>query len=346
MTKIKLSVLDQTPIRRGSTAHEALQETVRLAKLADRLGYTRYWLSEHHNTVTLAGASPEILIARLAAETQTIRLGSGGIMLPNHSTLKVAENFRLLEALYPGRIDLGIGRAPGGDRATSHLLNPSNTFDPQQYIRQIADLEAFLDDAPTPATLNGKIRAIPRIATRPDLWMLTSSGESAYLAAHFGISLSYAQFINPTGGPEAIRTYREKFQPSEHLATPRASVGIFAYCSDDPQKVKEVQAVMDYRLHSFGKGNYDEIPSYTVAKDYTYSPAEWQQVLFNRQRMAVGNPEQIREKFQNIAEEFGVDEIVVSTFTDRFEDRLRSYELMADIFELAPLGVGPAALAG
>jgi luciferase family oxidoreductase group 1 len=346
MTKIQLSVLDQTPIRRGSTAHEALQETIQLARLADRLGYSRYWLSEHHNTITLAGASPEILIARLAAETKNIRLGSGGIMLPNHSTLKVAENFRLLEALYPGRIDLGIGRAPGGDRVTAHLLNPSNTFDPQEYIRQIADLDAFLEDASTAGTMNGKIKAIPRIDTRPDLWMLTSSGESAYLAAHFGISLSYAQFINPSGGPAAIRAYREKFQPSAQLASPRASVGIFAFCSDDPQKVKEVQAVMDYRLHSFEKGNFDEIPSYHIAKDHEYSPAEWQRVLFNRQRMAVGSPEQILKKFQGIAHEFGVDEIVISTFTDHFEDRLRSYELMADIFELFPRNVEQAVVVG
>src|ERR1700759_4405541 len=204
-TKLTLSVLDQTPIRNGSDAPGALQETIQLAKLADRLGYTRYWLSEHHNTITLAGAAPEILISRLAAETSRIRVGSGGIMLPNHSTLKVAEDFRLLEALYPGRIDLGLGRAPGGDRLTAQLLNPSNTFDPQEYIRQIKDLHAFLSDTPTPGTFEGKIRAIPRIDTQPELWMLTSSGDSAYLAAHFGMSLCYAQFINPVGGPEAIR---------------------------------------------------------------------------------------------------------------------------------------------
>src|SRR6201990_1818365 len=196
-SKFRLSVLDQTPIRKDSDAGSALQESIRLARLADRLGYTRYWLSEHHNTITLAGAAPEILISRLAAETKYIRLGSGGIMLPNHSTLKVAENFRLLEALYPGRIDLGLGRAPGGDRLTAQLLNPTNTFDPQEYIRQIKDLYAFLSDERTPGTFEGKIRAIPQIGTRPEMWMLTSSGESAFLAAHFGMALCYAQFINP-----------------------------------------------------------------------------------------------------------------------------------------------------
>jgi luciferase family oxidoreductase group 1 len=334
--KLRLSVLDQTPIRKDSDAPAALQETILLARLADRLGYTRYWLSEHHNTTTLAGASPEILIARLAAETKGIRLGSGGIMLPNHSTLKVAENFRLLEALYPGRIDLGLGRAPGGDRLTAQLLNPGNTFDPQDYIKQIKDLYAFLSDTPTPGTFEGKIRAIPRIDTQPELWMLTSSGESAYLAAHFGMSLCYAQFINPVGGGAAIRAYRERFRPSEALAEPRASVGVFAFCSEDPKKVEETQALIDYRLLGFEKGHYDEIPTYAAASAYVYTPAEWQRVLYNRQRTAIGTPEQMREKLEGLARESDVTEIVVSTFTERVEDRLHSYELLAELFGLEP----------
>jgi luciferase family oxidoreductase group 1 len=334
--KFRLSILDQTPILKGSDAPGALQETIRLARLADGLGYTRYWLSEHHNTVTLAGAAPEILIARLAAETEHIRLGSGGIMLPNHSTLKVAENFRLLEALYPGRIDLGLGRAPGGDRLTAQLLNPSNTFDPQEYIRQIKDLHAFLTDASTPGTFGGKVRAIPHIDTRPELWMLTSSGESAYLAAHFGMALCYAQFINPVGGAAAIRAYREHFQPSAQLSEPRAALGIFAFCSDDPQKVQETEALVDYRLLGFEKGHYDEIPTVEAASRYEYSPAEWQRVLHNRQRTAIGSPGRVRERLERMAEEFGVDEIVVSTFTEQGEDRLHSYELLAEEFGLEP----------
>ncbi|HEY4209502.1 MAG TPA: LLM class flavin-dependent oxidoreductase [Puia sp.] len=340
---LQLSVLDQTPIRNGSDASEALRETIQLARWVDGLGYRRYWLSEHHNTTTLAGASPEILIARLAAETKHIRLGSGGIMLPNHSTLKVAEDFRLLEALYPGRIDLGLGRAPGGDRITAQLLNPSNTFDPQEYINQLKDLDAFLSDASTSGTIHGKVRAIPRIATRPDLWMLTSSGESAYLAAHFGMSLSYAQFINPVGAAAAIRAYKEKFRPSPQLSAPRASIGIFAFCSDEPRLVKEVQAVMDYRLYNFERGRFDEIPSYALAKGHVYTEAEWGRVLFNRRRMAVGSPEQIREQLTALAEEAGVEEIVISTFTEHFEDRLRSYELLAQTFGLTASSFEPPA---
>ncbi len=258
---MKLSVLDQTPIRKGSNAHDALQESIELARFTDKLGYNRYWLSEHHNTTMLAGTAPEVLLARLGAETKRIRLGSGGIMLPNHSALKVAENFRLLEALYPGRIDLGLGRAPGGDRATSRMLNPSNEFDPQAYIEQIRELSDFLTETPTPQNMNGKIKAIPSVETVPGVWILTSSGESAYLAAHFGLALSYAQFINPEGGAEAIRVYKERFKPSELLQTPQTNVGLFVFTSDSEEKVRQAKAMIEYRFLSFEKGDFKRIYS-------------------------------------------------------------------------------------
>ncbi len=334
MTKIKLSILDQTPIRRGSSAREALEESVALVRLADQLGYSRYWISEHHNIATLACAAPEVLLARLGGETHSIRLGSGGIMLPNHSALKVAENFRLLEGLFPGRIDLGIGRAPGGDRLTASLLNPSNSFDPQEYIRQITTLNAFLHDDSTPDTAHEKVKAIPHIQTRPDLWMLTSSGESAYLAAHFGLSLSFAQFINPVGGPEAMQLYRERFTPSADLSAPRGNVGIFAFCGDTEEKAARVQAVMDYRLLSITKGQVNEAPSYESIKNYQYSSDELRYVEYNRQRMIVGTPDVVKEKMTALANSFGVDEIVVATFADTAEDRLRSYELLARLFDI------------
>lgn len=336
---LKLSVLDQTPIRRGSDAVEALQESIKLARLADNLGYTRYWLSEHHNILTLAGAAPEVLIARLAAETRRIRFGSGGIMLPNHSALKVAENFRLLEALYPHRIDLGIGRAPGGDRLTASVLNPSNDFNPKDYVRQIAELSGYLRDDETPGSIHEKVKAIPRIDTVPDVWMLTSSGESAYLAAHFGLGLSYALFINPSGGPEAIRLYREQFKPSAHFNKPEANVGVFVFCADTREKANEIQAVMDYRLLSIEKGMRDESPSYESVKQYTYTPEELARVRYNRGRMITGTPDEVKERLTSLADSFGVDEIIVATFADTMEDRLRSYELLAEAFALAPAAV-------
>jgi luciferase family oxidoreductase group 1 len=329
--KLKLSVLDQTPIRRNSNAYEALQESVQLVKLADSMGYTRYWMSEHHNFPSLAMAAPEILIARLGSETKHIRLGSGGIMLPNHSSLKVAENFRLLEALFPGRIDLGIGRAPGGDRVTASLLNPSNTFDPQEYVQQIVMLKAFLTDD---KSVHENVMAIPRIPSVPSLWMLTSSGESAYIAAHFGLGLSFAHFINPVGGPEAIQLYRKLFKPSEHFTTPQTSVGIFVFCGDSEEKAARMQAVMDYRLISIEKGKTDEAPSYESIKGYSYSPEEWRRVMFNRQRMIVGTRDDVKEQISALARSYGVDEIVVATFADEAEDRLRSYEILSECFDI------------
>lgn len=329
--KMRLSVLDQTPIRKGSSAEESLQESIALAKLTDQLGYTRYWLSEHHNSATLATGSPEIMIARLGAETKNIRLGSGGMMMPNHSTLRVAENFRVLEALYPNRIDLGMGRAPGGDRITAHLLNPSNNFDPQNYIQQLRDLRAFLNDEPIEGVSEIKINAIPMISTSPDLWLLTSSGESALLAAYFGMALSFAQFINPQGGPEAIKAYKEKFVPSDELKAPQTSVGIFGFCSDDEEKVKQVQALMDYRLLSFEKGKFNERFSYEDIKDEDYDALEWNRILYNRQRMAIGTPDEMKVKLKNICRNFGTDEIMISTFTDTAKDRFKSYELLAGL---------------
>ena len=334
MKKLKLSVLDQTPIRKGSNATESLQETIELARLADELGYTRYWLSEHHNSATLATGSPEVMIARLGAETKNIRLGSGGMMMPNHSTLRVTENFRVLEALYPNRIDLGMGRAPGGDRITAHLLNPSNTFDPQHYIQQLRDLKHLLNDENLEGISEIKVNAIPIINTSPDLWILTSSGESAMIAAHFGMAMSFAQFINPVGGPEAIKNYKARFQPSAELKEPQTSVGVFGFCSDDEEKVKKVQALMDYRLLSFERGQFNTLFTYDDIKDEDYDAQEWQRVLHNRKRMAIGTPAEMKEILGNICEEFDTDEILMSTFTETKEDRFDSYRLMAKTFAL------------
>ncbi len=330
--KINLSVLDQTPIRKGSDAIESVQETILLARLADQLGFTRYWLSEHHNTITLAGASPEVFIARLGGETKRIRLGSGGIMLPNHSALRVAENFRLLEAMYPDRIDLGIGRAPGGDRATSQLLNPSNQFDPQDYIRQIRDVQDFFQESPSAGNLNGKILAIPSIPTSPDLWALTSSGESAYIAAHFGIGLSYAQFINPTGGAEAIKMYKEKFVSSKIFPEPATSVGIFAFCSQDREKVEQAKKLFGFRLLSFEKGNYNQLYSFEDIKDYEFTPAEQGRLRYHAGRFIIGTPTEVEEQITNLATSFDTREVMIATFADSREDRLNSYREIGKLF--------------
>ncbi|MFC7669852.1 MsnO8 family LLM class oxidoreductase [Hymenobacter humi] len=174
--------------------------------MADRLGYSRFWVSEHHNTNTLAGSTPEVLIAHLGNHTQRIRLGSGGVMLPHYSALKVAENFRMLESLFPGRIDLGMGRAPGGDRLTAHALNPSNTFSEQDFVEQLMDLQAYLRDDRVPETIHERVMAIPQAPGVPELWLLSSSGQSGLFAAHLGMAFSFAQFINGNGGRRRYAT--------------------------------------------------------------------------------------------------------------------------------------------
>ena len=328
--KLKLSVLDQSPIRKGGNAVTALKESAALARMADKLGYTRYWVSEHHNTKSLAGSTPEVLLAHLAGETQHIRLGSGGVMLPNHSALKVAENFRMLEALFPGRIDLGVGRAPGGDRISSSLLNPSNTFSEHDFIQQLNDLQHFLTD--TGETAN--VKATPIIDTEPELWMLTSSGHSGMVAAQFGMGVSFAHFINPIGGVEAMNAYRRAFKPSRQFDKPRGSVGIFVMCADTEEKAFELQAVMDYQLLNMERGVRQGFPPYDEVKDVYYTESDLQRIHFNRARCVSGTPEQVKQKLTKLANDYGVDEIVAATITYSFQDRLRSYELLAEVFEL------------
>ena len=229
-------------------------------------------------------------MAHLAGETKNIRIGSGGVMMPNHSALKVAENFRMLEALFPGRIDLGMGRAPGTDRLTASVLNPSNQFRGQDFIEQLYDLNNYFHDRGEPGTPQSKIRAIPQVKTVPAIWLLSSSGESGLFAAHFGMGLVFAHFINPLGGPEAVATYRDRFKASEDQLTSQAAVAVFVFCSEDEEKIRRHQAMMDYRFNQFEKGGGLAPVAYEDIKDVVYSPAEQERILHNRKRVIAGTP--------------------------------------------------------
>lgn len=330
--KIRLSVLDQSPIRKGGTAAQALQETVKLAQFTEALGYTRFWVSEHHNTKGLAGSTPEVLMAHLASKTDRIRIGSGGVMLPNHSALKVAENFRLLEALFPGRIDLGIGRAPGTDRITASLLNPSNQFREQEFIEQLSDLQHYFHDTSEPGTLHERVKATPQAETAPTQWLLSSSGQSAIFAAHFGLGFTFAHFISAGGGPEAVKAYKQRFQPSVDLASPAASAAFFVFTSESQQKIDEQQAVMDYAMIQIEKGMSGPFPSFEDIRDVEYSDMEIERIRFNRARMLTGTPKRLEEKLREQAARYDVDELILVTITNNFQDRLDSYELMAKQF--------------
>lgn len=333
MKNIKISVLDQSQIGRDSNAHQALMESGELVQLADELGFERYWVSEHHNFKLVAGTAPEVLIPYLASRSNRIRVGSGGIMLPNHTALKVSENFGTLATLFPDRIDFGIGRAPGGDRLSAQLLNPANTFSEKQFFEQLIDVQAYLKGEEPEDTVHEKVKAYPIPQIPPEFWILTSSGGSAGFAAHFGMALSFAHFINPVGGPEVVATYRDSFKPSEALAEPKVNVGIFAYCNEDEDNVNDWIAEFDYRMLHIEMGATGDLPSPEEIKTMQYTMHQRARIAWNRGRFIAGTPAIVKQKLTKLANEYNIDEIMIATWAEDFEDRKQSYKLIADMFK-------------
>jgi luciferase family oxidoreductase group 1 len=331
-----LSVLDQSPIRSGRTAADAIQETIQLAMAADRLGYRRYWLAEHHSSEGLAGSSPEILIGQVAARTSQIRVGSGGVMLSHYSALKVAENFRLLETLYPGRIDLGIGRAPGSDRRTAMALaHGPGALTIEQFPAQVRDVIHWLHDAIEPEHSFAGVRAMPVGPTAPEVWLLGSSADSATYAAHFGTAFSFAHFINASGGEEITRMYRDYFKPSEWLAEPKVSIGVFVICADTDAEAQRLRLSRDFsiakRFSGLGGGPY---PTVAEAQSHVWTTHQLSIVEYNKNRAIAGTPESVKAQLLELADLYEADELVVVTITEDEQSRLHSYELLADAFEL------------
>lgn len=331
-SKIKLSVLDQSPIRSGSTAFEALQETVRLARLADELGYYRYWVAEHHASDALAGCSPEVLLGRLGAETKTIRIGSGGVMLPHYSPYKVAENFKLLETLYPGRIDLGVGRAPGTDPFTAAAIRYGSRVGPEHFPNMVADLQALLNDTDPRTSGMENARAFPQVDTPPELWMLGSSEDSAQLAALMGLPYNFAYFINPNIRSDIFDLYRERFEPGPNLDSPHTALAIFAIAAETEEQALDLSRSRDLWYIRLLRGNPGPFPSVNEATEFPYSDGELRVIEENRGKRAVGTAEQVKEKLLELAKQFQVDEIMLVTITHDLEARRRSYELLAQVW--------------
>lgn len=333
-----LSVLDQSPIRSGATPVDAIHETLELAQAAERLGYHRYWLAEHHSTLGLADPCPEILIGQVAARTARIRVGAGGVMLTHYSALKVAEQFRMLETLFPGRIDLGIGRAPGSDARTAQALRHGpGALGLEQYPRQVADLIGFLRDRLEPGHAFAGIRAMPTGPTVPEIWLLGSSDESAACAAHFGVAFSFAHFINDEGGAGITRAYAREFRPSPSMAAPRASVAAFVICADTEAEAWRLAQSRDLFLLRLYTGRPGPYPSVEEAEAYPYTEPEREIIRHTRRRTIAGAPEQVRERLLALGAAYGVDELVIVTITEDVKSRLRSYELLADVFGLERL---------
>ena len=333
---IHLSALDQSPVRSGGTPSDAVQETIRLAQAVERLGYRRYWLAEHHGTDGFAGSAPEILVTRVAAATRDIRVGSGGVMLSHYSPLKVAETFRLLELLYPGRIDLGIGRAPGSDPRTARALAYGSQVGIEYFPARIADLVAFLEDS-TPATeaFSG-VRATPKAPSVPEVWLLGSSAQSAMYAAQFGIAFSFAHFITPHGGDQVLQAYREQYNRSGLQKEPEGSLCVFVICAETEEEARRLAVSRDLWRLRLERGELGPYPSPDEALAYPYSEGERIRVEANRQRTIVGAPDRVKTRLESLAEEYAVDELVILTITHDFAARVRSYELLAEAFGLEP----------
>jgi luciferase family oxidoreductase group 1 len=314
---------------------QALNETTRLAQEADRLGYHRYWVSEHHSSRSLAHSSPEVLIAHLASHTSRIRVGSGGIMLPHYSAYKVAENFRLLEALYPGRIDLGIGRAPGGRPLSTRALQEGHFHHGDNYPEQVIDLIAYLHDAvPGDHRFSG-ILASPSIPTAPELWLLGSSGGTAGLAAEVGASYAFAQFFNVAGSSDSVRMYRERFIPSLMEPNPRALAAVLVICAETEQEALDLSSSVALYFYGLEIGmEFTALPSVETALSYPYTSYDLMRIEAAREKRAIGTPEQVKAKLEKLAEEYQSDELLLVSPIHDIKARLRSYQLVAEAFGL------------
>jgi luciferase family oxidoreductase group 1 len=328
-----LSVLDQSPIPEGSTAPEALHNTLDLAALADRLGYRRYWVAEHHATPALACAAPEILIATIAQRTSRIRVGSGGVMLPHYSPLKVAETFSLLAGLHPERIDLGLGRAPGTDPMTMLALQRDRLHQaPDDFIDQLVELLALLEDRMPPDHPFARLsRTLPGRPERPEPWLLGSSPQSAIWAGELGLPYSFADFINPAGAAIAA-DYRAGFVDSERLAAPRVSVGVIAVCADTDEEAERLASSSRMMLSLLRQGRLIEVPP--VEKALSYLDTRSRRPGGSGRRAVIGSPSTVRAGLEAVASEYGAEELVVLTITHSHDARRRSYELIATEFGL------------
>ena len=335
MPALRLSVLDQSTAAQGRSQDLAIRETLELARHCDALGYHRYWVSEHHNSDSIVGTAPEVLMAAIAATTPRIRVGSAGVMLPHYSALKVAEQFRVLEAIAPGRIDLGVGRAPGSDPLTAFALNPhANAAD--DFPQQVLDLQAWVSGTPLPpAHPLRAIKAHPLGPTRPELWMLGSSDYGAQLAAHFGLPYAFAYFFSEGRGVEqALALYRDNYRPSPRHPRPQATICVWALAADTEAEARRLLMTREFWRVGFEQGLRTALVTPEAAAAHPYTEAERMTIEAVRRKALVGTPEQVATRLAALAQRLELDELVVVTWTYDPQPRHRSYELLAQAFAL------------
>lgn len=333
---LPLSVLDLSPVTSGGSGPSALRNTLDLARLADRLGFTRYWVAEHHNLPNIASAAPEIMIGQIAAVTERIRVGAGGVMLPNHAPLMVAERFKVLEALFPGRIDLGLGRAPGTDPVTSYALrrrqdvNADDDFLERFQELMLFDSGAFPENHPY-----RKIRVMPADVKLPPIWLLGSSDYSAQLAAAVGSGFSFAHHFAEHDAVTVMQIYRQRFRPSAWRETPYAILAVHVVCAETDADAERIASTVDLNFVRRSKGEYLPLASPEEALAYDYTPADRERMRRNRARLFIGSPATVRARLTPLIEAAGADELMLTSMIYDHAARKRSYELMREAFGVA-----------
>jgi luciferase family oxidoreductase group 1 len=330
---LRLSILDQAPIAAGSSGAQALHNSLDLAQLAAALGYHRYWVAEHHGTPALAGASPEVLIASIAARTTHLRVGSGGVMLPHYSPLKVAESFSMLAGLHPGRIDLGIGRAAGTDPATTYALQRDRRqAAPDDFPAQLVELIGYLGgELPADHPFRRLAPLLPGRPEVPELWLLGSSPQSGIWAAELGLPYAFADFINP-GGAEVVAAYRQRFVAPAPAAAARGIVAVWAVCADTDEEAQRLSASARMVFALMTRGQLIAVPPVEEALEFLARQPVAEDPFRHRRRSIVGAPSTVREGIEAVAREYGVDEAMIVTITYSHAARRHSYELIAEAF--------------
>jgi luciferase family oxidoreductase group 1 len=333
---VALSVLDLSPVAAGSSGAVSLHNSLDLARLADRLGYVRYWVAEHHNLPSIASSAPDIMIGQIAAATERMRVGAGGVMLPNHAPLMVAERFKVLEALFPGRIDLGLGRAPGTDPVTSYALRRRQDSGEDDFLERFQELLLFENNAFPQGHPFRSVRAMPQDVALPPIWLLGSSDYSAQLAAAVGAGFSFAHHFSDHDAAAAMLSYRDRFKPSSARTTPYAILACAAVCADSDAEAERLASTIDLNFVRRSRGEYAPLASPEEAAAYPYSPAERALIARNRSRLFVGTKATVLERLSPLITATKADEVMITTMVHGHAARRHSYELLAEALGLHP----------
>jgi luciferase family oxidoreductase group 1 len=342
VTEVQLSVLDLAPVVAGSSPDRALRNALELARAAERLGFRRYWVAEHHNMPGVASSAPAVLLASVAGVTERIRIGSGGVMLPNHTPLVIAEQFGMLEALNPGRVDLGIGRAPGTDPTTAAALRRSvDGLSAEEFPRHLGELLSFFDGRFPDGHPYASIKAVPAFGYRPEVWLLGSSDYSARLAGYLGLPFSFAHHFSAANTDAAVAIYRASFQPSDVLAEPHLMLGVNVVCAETDREADRLAASFRLSMVRLRTGRPGLLPTPEEAAEYRFTPAESELARSLGASHVVGSPETVTAGLEALVARTGADELIVTTSVHDHGARVRSFELTA-----AAMGLGPPSVEG